>query len=227
MLQSRLLSISQGTSTASSSSTTTYSYANFIKIDTFPDTILSKKSISFLTALSVDANTLCPASGTACKQYFSPAPAKNLVISSDLKTGILKFLHPGTGDFWQLSTGSATKVWVRNNGLVEGRSATVTPTAPTGFFATVVINDKVLVVGGGYQKANSWSNNSAPVVDTDSSEIANSMELDLVSGRWSDLDKKINGTSRVSPATLRYGHGIAQGPGATAVRNRQISSSCI
>jgi hypothetical protein len=136
---------------------------------------------------------------------------------------MLKFLHPGTGDLWQLSTGSATQVWVRNNGLVEGRSATVTPTAPTGFFATIVLNDKLLVVGGGYQKGTSWSNNSAPVVDTDSSAIANSMELDLVSGRWSDLDRRINGTSRVSPATLRYGHGIAQGPGATAVRNRQIN----
>ncbi len=205
--------------TASSSSTTTYSYANFIKIG-FSDTILSKKSISLLTALSADANTLCPESDTACKQYFSPAPAKNLVIACSLETGMLKFLHPGTGDLWQLSNGSATQVWVRNNGLVEGRSATVTPTAPTGFFATIVINDKLLVVGGGYQKGTSWSNKSAPVVDTGSSAIANSMELDLVSGRWSDLDRRINGTSRVSPATLRYGHGIAQGPGATAVRNR-------
>jgi hypothetical protein len=117
-------------------------------------------------------------------------------------------------------------MWVRNNGLVEGRSLTVTPTAPTGFFATIVINDQLLVVGGGYQKGTSWSNNFAPVVDTDSSAIANSMELDLVSGRWSDLDRRIDGTSTVSPATLRYGHGIAQGPGATVVGNRQISIPC-
>jgi hypothetical protein len=118
-------------------------------------------------------------------------------------------------------------MWVRNNGLLEGRSSTVTPTAPTGFFTTVVMHETLLVVGGGYQKGTSWSNNSAPVVDTDSSAIANSMELDLVSGRWIDIDdlnRRNNGTSRVSPATLRYGHGIAQGPGAlTAVRNRQIS----
>jgi hypothetical protein len=192
---------------------------------------LSKKSISLLTALSANATTLCSAPDTACKQYFSPAPAKNLVMACDLETGIIgmkkaKFLHPGTGDLWQLSNGSATQVWVRNNGLVEGRSATVTPTAPTGFFATIVINDKLLVVGGGYQKGTSWSNKSEPVVNTDSSAIANNMELDLVSGRWSDLDRSINGTSRVSPATLRYGHGIAQGPEATAVRNRQISITC-
>ena len=50
-------------------------------------------------------------------------------------------------------------------------------------------NGKVWVIGGGFREQSSWSNNTKPAAE-DSQEIGNSMQLDLVSGAWTDLDSK-------------------------------------
>ena len=50
-------------------------------------------------------------------------------------------------------------------------------------------NGKVWVIGGGFREQSSRSNNTKPAAE-DSQEIGNSMELDLVSGAWTDLDRQ-------------------------------------
>jgi hypothetical protein len=65
----------------------------------------------------------------------------------------------------------------------------VTPKAPTSFFGLAYANNKVWVIGGGFKDKSSWSNNTAPGSDA-TKEIGNSMELDLVSGAWTDLDSQ-------------------------------------
>jgi len=183
-------SYSDGTSgtadctTASTSESVVYPYANFYKIDPTGEEL----DLVAFTSLSSEADNLCAASDDTCKQYFGPSPADDITMVADVASGFLVFLHPSTGDWWQCAPTRSSARWVRNNGIVEGRSALVTPTAPTSFFAAIYTNQKLVLIGGGFRDtAFSWNNNQAPSA-SESSEIANSMALDFTSGRWSDLD---------------------------------------
>jgi hypothetical protein len=186
-----------------SGSVSAASYANFFKLELDPTgEELEHKP---LTALSTEADILCSASDTDCKKYFGPNPAEDFAIAADA-SGLIVFLHPSSGDWWQCAPSQSSVRWVRNNGMVMDRSTILT--APTSFFASTYTNSKLILIGGGFKgDASSWNSNMAPAPPA-SSAIGNSMELDFTTGVWNDLDR----SSNVSAVTLRYGHGMAQGP---------------
>jgi hypothetical protein len=194
---------SSASSGSGSESAALFPYANFFKLEL--DSTGEELEHKPLTALSTEADILCSASDTDCKKYFAPSPAEDIAIAADA-SGLMVFLHPSTGDWWQCAPSQSNVRWVRNNGMVMGRSTILT--APTSFFASTYTNSKLILIGGGFEdQAFSWNSNMAPAPPA-SSEIGNSMELDFTTGVWNDLDS----SSNVSAATLRYGHGMAQGP---------------
>jgi len=187
----------------------TWYYANFVKIDPRAEEIIPQ----FLTATSTAATASCAETDVACRQYYGPEPARissSFDLQSDPATGMMFLLHPDTGDWWQYDTSTQTK-WLLNNGIVEGRSVTATPTAPTSFFASTYVEatGKFIVCGGGYRDANSWGNQCpeqdmgldgfTPGEDCKEGPLTNPfaltvegsgkfMELDLESARFTDLD---------------------------------------
>jgi len=175
-------------SESGSGSAALFPYANFFKLDPAGEEL----EFTPLTALSTEADILCSGSDDACKQYFGPSPANDIAITADA-SGLLVFLHPSTGDWWQCNTTQSSARWVRNNGIVMGRSTI--PTAPTSFFAATYTNNKLILIGGGFSREpSSWN-----------SEY-DSWELDFTTGVWNSLYDGFNAP------TLRYGHGMAQGP---------------
>jgi hypothetical protein len=189
---------------------TSFPYANFFKLDPTGEEL---KYIPF-TALSIEADDLCTSSDTKCKEYFGPSPADDISMVADVTNGLLQlvFLHPSTGDWWQCAPSQSDARWVRNNGIVEGRSDLLTPTAPTSFFAALYTNSKLTLIGGGFRDtSSSWNSNSAPTAVPFS--IGNSMELDFTSGVWTDLDssRKMSTTNGPCSEDLICPIGIVSG----------------
>lgn len=132
---------------ATTTSSTTYNYANFFKFDPSEESI----ALTALTATSSDAENLCPPTSEACKEYFGPSPSASFNIVSQatdqtgwsqthkfvvisrcvahvtllvhlVSTGMLLFLHAETGDWWQCNVFAVPARWTRSNGIVEGRA---------------------------------------------------------------------------------------------------------
>ena len=68
-----------------STSATTYDYANFYKFDPSAEPI----AMTALTATSSDADNLCPPNSDVCREYFGPAPSTSFNIASQAATGWL------------------------------------------------------------------------------------------------------------------------------------------
>ena len=184
---------SSATSTASAAS---FPYANFLKL--YPEGV--QFDYFPFTALSTEANNLCTSS--LCKEFFGPSPADDMVMVADVSDGRLQlvFLHPSTGDWWQCAPSKSAARWVRNNGIVQGRSDALTPKAPTSFFAAIYTNSKLTLIGGGFRDTeSSWASNTAP--ESYPFSIGNSMELDFTSGVWTDLDSSIKVSTPNGPCS--------------------------
>ena len=173
----------------------TWHYANFLKFDPSLEEMVPQT----ITGTAAAATLICADTDVACRQYFGPQPyrvSSVFAVASDPESGMMLLLHPDTGDWWQYNaqTPGATK-WVRNNGNIEGRTVSSTPSPSTSFFAATYVeaSGKYIVIGGGSQVGPSWSEPEppGPLMSPFSLTVegfSNFMELDLMSGRWTDID---------------------------------------